>query len=157
MKTEQEYIPSQRLYVAVKSVEQEVREWGKRTDAVKRISGMLDLDPEELEACLKARRKRRAKSHPSKASGQKYQYFLIVKKKIANKNTKYSDPSVRRGLTEETVLKKFFQEDMKETMMSMSKESGYYGNPVSHIVLCAFPDKSSAEKALECWENYLTY
>lgn len=160
MKTELDYIPSQRLYLAVQAVEKEVRQGSKRAEAVKRIAGEFDLPEEELEACLKERRKKRAVSHPSPAKGQTYRHYLIVKQKIFGDGTDdpivdYSDPSVRRGLSEETVVKKFFAADMKETMMCMTSDGGYYGNPVSHIVLAGFDDKMEAQEALKRWKEYI--
>ena len=147
------YIEDKRMYAAVMGACSWIRESGKFNRAVRYFAKKYGVDEEELAAQIRARQGAGQKGKTSVTKGKRYRYFLVSRTvwTEANGEKYFNRPEVLRGLTAETVLRRFAEADEKET--ARLDYGGAYAPEIDHVVCGEYETRAEAEEALSVWDG----
>ena len=147
------FIPDKRMYAAVMGACKYIRETGYFNKAVQYNADKFGVDPNELEKEIRKRQSAGQKGKSSKNAGSKQHYFIVVQTVWTDANG-YScgSPQILRGVSKETVEKRFVDSDFKRTVRN--DYGGSYAPSFDHVV-AEFASKNEAEEALPNWIEYV--
>lgn len=148
------FIPRE-YYPAVMGACKMIRETGYFNKAVSFYADKYNVDRDELEKHIRARQSAGQKGKKSNNSGRKYKYFIVVETCWCEADgvTSYSNPAVLRGLSSESVVRRFIDSDWYFTVRN--DYGGSYAPVRGHVAIAEFQTKEEAEKALPSWETIL--
>lgn len=148
------YIADKRMYAAVMSACKYIRETGYFNKAVRYNAEKYGVDAGELEKEIRKRQGAGQKGKSTKATGKTYRYFIVVEEISTDVDGRtYRSPQVLRGLTRQSVVKRFDETDWRKTVRA--DYGGSYAPSYSHRAIADFESKAEAEAALPRWEDYL--
>ena len=145
-------------YLAVKGACSMIRATGYFNKAVSYYSRRYGVDPDELAKHIRARQSAGQKGKTPKSAGnnkgKQYKWFIVVEQSFCEGNGSfcYSYPKVLKGLTAETVVKKYDYADWSKTNRSNIAGSAWAEEYI-HVAIAEFNTKEEAEKALPDWEE----
>ena len=148
------YIADKRMYAAVMSACKYIQETGYFNKAVSYNAEKYGVDEDELAKEIRKRQSAGQNGKSSKAKGKTYRYFIVVESIFSDASgLSYRDPQILRGLSRQTVERRFIDSDWKKTVRS--DYGGSYAPSYSHSAIADFDSKAEAEDALSRWEEYL--
>ena len=142
------YIPDKRMYAAVMGACQYIRETGYFNKAVSYYAKRYDVDENELAGHIRARQAAGQKGKHSNNAGKKYKWFIVCKTVWCEADGEITlyDPFVIKGLTEETVIRRFSESDWDRTVRD--DYGGSYAPVYGHKVIAEFESEKEAKRAL---------
>ena len=150
------YIPDKRMYAAVMGACSYIRETGWFNRAVRYYADQYDVDEEELARHIRARQAAGRKGKPSANKGRKFKWFIVVSTCFteAHGENFASNPQILKGLTSDSVERRFLESDEKETIQN--DYGGSFSPRISHMTLGEFDTKEDAENSLKKWKRLAT-
>ena len=154
------YIADKTMYAAVMGACKYIRETGYFHKAVSYYADKYGVDEDELERHIRARQAAGRKGGTSASKGKKYKWFLVASvvdscegsQRVVNKF------EVVKGLSKESVEKKYTDYDFKRTMRE--DYGGYYAPHYYHWVAKEFeiePSENEVRKAMEDYKKETEY
>lgn len=148
------YIADKRMYAAVMSACKYIRETGCFNMAVRYNAEKFGVDAVELEKEIRKRQSAGQTGKRSRSFGKKYRYFIVVEQVHTDASGYvYNDPIILKGLSRESVEKRFSDLDWKRTIRA--DYGGSYAPVYDHIAIADFDTEEGAKAALPKWKDYL--
>lgn len=147
------FIPDKRMYAAVMGACKYIRERGYFNKAISYYADKYDVDSEELAKHIRARQAAGQKGRKSASTGKKYHYFICCETVWceANGETAYMHPSIERGLSKETVMRRMSAYDWERTCRE--DYGGSYAPVYGHEVLAQYDSEEEAKRHFSEWES----
>ena len=148
------WIPRE-YYPAVMGACKMIRETGYFNKAVSYFADKYNVDSEELSKHIRARQAAGQKGKSCKSAGRKYKWFIVVETVWCDANSEfvYNCPEVLKGLSANSVVRRFSERDYWLTVKS--DYGGSYAPVYGHKAIAEFQTEAEAKKALPTWKSYL--
>lgn len=149
------YIHDKKMFAAVMGACSYIRETGYFNKAVSYYADKYSVDEKELAAHIRARQAAGQKGRTSPSKGRKYRWFIVcevVSSEYCPEPT-FNSPRIVRGLTPETVERKYSDSDFQRTMLE--DYGGVFAPLYDHQVIASFDSKEEAEKNLPHWRHFI--
>lgn len=155
--TKYPYIADKTMYAAVMGACSYIRESGYFNKAVAYYANKYGVDKKELAQHIRARQAAGQKGKASSAKGKQYKYFIVwdVIDTAEGSDSCYQKPKVLKGISEESVIKKYFDDDLKKSKQSYT--GSYWDLTYSHFVSHTYKTKAEADKKLSMLPDYLDF
>ena len=149
------YIPNKRMFAAVMGACSYIRETGYFNKAVSYYADKYSVDEKELASHIRARQAAGQKGRTSASKGRKYKWFFVCETIFTDADPvpDYHYPEIVRGLTPQTVERRYSDHDFIRTMRE--DYGGNYAPSYDHVVIASFNTKEEAEKNLPHWKHFI--
>ncbi len=143
------------MFAAVMGACSYIRETGYFNKAVSFYADKYGVDEKELARHIRERQAAGQKGRKSASKGRKYKWFFVCKtiSTDADPVPVYQYPEIVRGLTPETVKRRYTEHDFIRTMRE--DYGGNYAPNYHHVVIAAFDTKEEAENNLPHWRLFI--
>ena len=149
------YIPDKRMFAAVMGACSYIRETGYFNKAVSYYADKYGVDEKELAMHIRARQAAGQKGRSPVSKGRKYKWFFVCETVSSDASPvhTYNYPEIVRGLTAQTVERRYADSDFVRTMKN--DYGGNYAPSYNHIVIATFNSKQEALNMLPLWRDFL--
>ena len=148
------YIPDKRMYAAVMGACKYIRDTGYFNKAIRYYADKYDVDAEELASHIRARQSSGQRGKSPSTKGRKYKWFMVVETVFSDAQWEYAinDPMIIKGISAESVIKRFIKSDIRRT--NRDDYGGSYAPVYGHHVIAEFDNEQTAMNELENYEQY---